>query len=131
MMTSRATPGNAPNRVWPGSPICRLRGKAIIACAPLPTGCRRLIVTRSKSRTTNSAGPRLRLGLLLLAVQLGVAGCGGDNLLLPSSGQPAKISVLSGNGQIDTVGQQLELPIVIAVTDPGNRPVEGVEIALV
>jgi adhesin/invasin len=67
----------------------------------------------------------------LLAVQLGLAGCGGSDLLLPSAGQPAKISVVSGDGQTGTVGQPLGQPIVVAVTDPENRPVEGIEVAFV
>jgi hypothetical protein len=67
----------------------------------------------------------------LLAVQSGLAGCGGDNLLLPSAGQPAKITVVSGNGQTGTVGQPLGQPIVVAVTDPEGRPVEGIEVAFV
>ena len=75
--------------------------------------------------------PRLRLAPLLLAAQLGLAGCGGDDLLLPSAGQPAKIAVVSGDGQTGTVGQPLEKPIVVAVTDPEDRPVEGIEVAFV
>jgi hypothetical protein len=67
----------------------------------------------------------------LLAVQLGLAGCGGSDLLLPSAGQPAKISIVSGDGQTGTVGQPLGKPIVVAVTDPENRPVEGIEVAFV
>ncbi|HMH56983.1 MAG TPA: Ig-like domain-containing protein [Gemmatimonadales bacterium] len=64
-------------------------------------------------------------------MQLGLAGCGGSDLLLPSAGQPAKISVVSGDGQTGTVGQPLGEPIVVAVTDPENRPVEGIEVAFV
>jgi hypothetical protein len=93
--------------------------------------CRRSIVTNSRSTTTEPAWPRLRLAPLLLAVQLGLVGCGGDDLLLPSAGQPSKISVVSGDGQTGTVGQPLDQPIVVAVTDPENRPVEGVEVAFV
>jgi hypothetical protein len=95
---------------------------------PLPTVCRRSIVTASRS-STKSAWPRL--APLLLAVQLGLAGCGGSDLFLPSAGQPAKISVVSGDGQTGTVGQPLGEPIVVAVTDPENRPVEGIEVAFV
>jgi filamin/ABP280 repeat protein len=75
--------------------------------------------------------PSVRLAPLLLAVQLGLAGCGGSDLLLPSAGQPSKITVVSGNGQTGTVGQPLGQPIVVAVTDPENRPVEGIEVAFV
>jgi hypothetical protein len=66
-----------------------------------------------------------------LAMQLGLAGCGGNDLLLPSSGEPAKIEVLRGNGQTATVGQPLGEPVVVKVTDPGNRPVEGAEVVFV
>jgi filamin/ABP280 repeat protein len=88
-------------------------------------------VTVSRSTTTEPAWPRLRLAPVLLAVQLGLAGCGGDSLLLPSAGQPAKIAVVSGDGQTGTVGQPLGEPIVVAVTDLENRPVEGIEVAFV
>jgi hypothetical protein len=67
---------------------------------------------------------------LLLALQVVLTSCSGDNLVLPSSGEPAKISV-RGDGQTGTVGQELSQPIVIVVTDPANRPVEGVEVVLV
>jgi hypothetical protein len=67
----------------------------------------------------------------LLVVQLGLAGCGGDDLLLPSTGQPAKITVIHGDGLTGTVGQDLGEPVIVAVTDPSDRPVEGVEVAFV
>jgi hypothetical protein len=62
---------------------------------------------------------------------LALAACGGDDLLLPSSGQPSKIEVLSGNGQVGTVGQPLEIPLVVLVTDPADRPVADVEVAFI
>ena len=62
---------------------------------------------------------------------LAFTACGGDNLLLPSSGQPARIEVVSGNGQTGTVGQPLGAPLVVLVTDPENRPVPGVEVAFI
>jgi hypothetical protein len=60
-----------------------------------------------------------------------VAACGGDDLLLPSSGEPARIEIVGGNEQADTVGQTLENALIILVTDPEKRPVEGVEVAFV
>jgi hypothetical protein len=54
--------------------------------------------------------------------------CSGDNLLLPSAGQPAKIEITSGNGQTGVVGHQLGQPVVVTVTDPESRPVEGIEV---
>jgi hypothetical protein len=87
-------------------------------------------VNPSRSGTTEPR--RLCLPALLLpALLLGLAACGGDNLLLPTAGQPARISVFSGNNQIDTVGKALPLPLVVMVTDPGDRPVEGVEVVFV
>ena len=67
----------------------------------------------------------------VLLVVLALAGCGGSDLLLPSAGQPAKISIRSGDGQTGTVGEPLGAPIVVAVTDPEDRPVEGVKVAFV
>lgn len=103
---------------------------------PLLTGSRRSKATASRSRrralTTTKAWPQVRLGLLLLlALQLGLAACSGDNLLLPSAGQPAKISVVSGDGQTATVGHPLGDSLVVVVTDPEGRAVQGVEVAFV
>src|SRR3954471_8283915 len=130
MVSSGATPGSALSPVWPDSPISESKGMAIIACVPPPMACRRSIVTNSRSTTTNPS-LRVRLAPLLLGVGLGLTGCGGEDLLLPSSGQPAKIEVLHGNGQTGTVGQRLAEAIVVAVTDPGDRPVEGAEVVFV
>jgi hypothetical protein len=58
-----------------------------------------------------------------------VAACGGDDLLLPSSGEPARIEIAGGNEQADTVGQALPDSLVVLVTDPEGRPVEGVEVS--
>ena len=85
-------------------------------------------MTSSRSTTEPQ---RLRLALLVLASQLGPVACGGDDLLLPSSGQPSRIEVVSGNGQTGTVGQPLGLPLVVLVTDPANRPVADVEVAFI
>jgi hypothetical protein len=62
---------------------------------------------------------------------LAFTACGGDDLLLPNSGQPARIEVVSGNGQTGTVGQPLGNPLVVLVTDPANRPVAEVEVAFI
>lgn len=74
---------------------------------------------------------RVRLALLALASLLGPAGCGGDDLLLPSSGEPARIEIVGGNEQTDTVGRPLPDSLVVLVTDPAERPVAGVEVAFV
>jgi hypothetical protein len=62
-------------------------------------------------------------------VLLALGGCGGDDLLLPSSGEPALIEAVSGDGQQDTVAQSLADSLVVRVTDPEGRPVSGVEVA--
>jgi hypothetical protein len=64
-------------------------------------------------------------------VLLAFVACGGEDLLLPSSGQPARIEAVSGSGQNGTVGQALPQPFVVEVTDPEGRPVEGVEVVFV
>lgn len=98
---------------------------------PPPTGCRRSIATVSRSSGTKSRWPRLQSAISLLTMLLAFTACGGDNLLLPSSGQPARIEVVSGNGQTGTVGQPLGAPLVVLVTDPENRPVSDVEVAFI
>ena len=95
---------------------------------PPLTGSSLSTATSSRSSTELR---RLRLALLVLASLLGPVACGGDNLLLPSSGQPAHVEVVSGNGQTGTVGQPLGAPLVVLVTDPENRPVAGVEVAFI
>jgi hypothetical protein len=68
------------------------------------------------------------LVLALLVVQLGLAACGGDNLLLPSDGEPSRISIARGDDQNGTVGGPLGDSLVVLVTDPKSRPVAGVEV---
>ncbi|HEY8196007.1 MAG TPA: Ig-like domain-containing protein [Gemmatimonadales bacterium] len=65
-----------------------------------------------------------------LLVLLALSGCG-DDLLLPSSGEPSLIEVVGGNGQTGTVGQPLSVPLEVEVTDPAGRPVPGVEVVFI
>ena len=67
-----------------------------------------------------------------LAAAVGVLSCGGDNVSLPSEGEPAKVSVVAGDDQSGRVGEMLDRPVVVEVTDGGGRPVPGavVEIEL-
>jgi hypothetical protein len=67
----------------------------------------------------------------VLGVLSVVAACGGDDLLLPSSGEPAHIEIVRGNEQADTVGRPLPDSLVVLVTDPEARPVAGVQVAFV
>jgi hypothetical protein len=88
----------------------------------------------STKRTTTTIRHRFRscspyspaAGLLLLA-----AGCSSSDLLLPKDGEPARISAVSETDLSATVGQSLAEPLVVEVSDPGGRPVSGVEVDFV
>ena len=71
----------------------------------------------------------LCFGLFLAA---GLVSCGGDQLVLPSEGEPAAISIVAGDNQSGRVGETLAQPVVVQVTDVSGRPVSGamVEIEL-
>jgi hypothetical protein len=64
------------------------------------------------------------LGSLVVGLSLGFAACSGENLTLPSEGEPAAIAVTGGNGQSGRVGTDLA-PLIVLVTDTKNRPVAG------
>ncbi|HEX5203208.1 MAG TPA: hypothetical protein VFW27_25040, partial [Actinoplanes sp.] len=51
--------------------------------------------------------------------------CGGDDLVLPSDGEPAVVSVVAGDKQSGRVGEMLADPVVIEVKDVSGRPVAG------
>jgi len=91
-------------------------------------GYRRLKATVLRSKRTEPHRSGLRSAIAVSVALLGLGGCGGEDLLLPSSGQPALITVISGNGQTGTVGQPLGELLVVRVTDPEGRPVQGVEV---
>jgi hypothetical protein len=57
--------------------------------------------------------------------------CGGDELVLPNAGEPSVISIVDGDLQADTVGRPLPDSLVVRVTDPEGRTVEGVEVVFV
>jgi PKD domain-containing protein/Big-like domain-containing protein len=57
-----------------------------------------------------------------------LAACGGENLTLPSEGEPAHITVFSGSGQSARVGSTLGEPLIVKVTDTRDRPVAGAEV---
>jgi hypothetical protein len=73
----------------------------------------------------------LKFALTLPAVALAlVLGCG-DSLVLPtSSGQGVELSILGGNGQTGTVGQELPEPLVVGVESAG-APIKGHRVAFV
>jgi hypothetical protein len=62
---------------------------------------------------------------LVAGIPLVYAACGGDDITLPSEGEPASISMESGGGQQGRVGTQLDEPLVVKVTDSQDRPVAG------
>ena len=66
------------------------------------------------------AGMRdLRRAVLPLLALL--AACGGADLTLPGSGDPAGLSIVSGDGQSATVGEAVSEPLVVAVTNSDGR----------
>ncbi len=56
---------------------------------------------------------------------LTVAGCAGDNLLLPRDGEPAQLRVVSGDQQSAPAGDPVEDPLVVEALDRAGRPVPG------
>ncbi|HWN19950.1 MAG TPA: hypothetical protein VNO19_13635, partial [Gemmatimonadales bacterium] len=64
------------------------------------------------------------MALLLLA-----ACGGGDGVVLPDEGDPAAITVLRGDDQRGRVGEPLNDPLVVQVTDSRGRPVAGATVA--
>jgi subtilisin family serine protease len=71
------------------------------------------------------AGPHT-LALLAVLASLAIA-CGGDSSTPPDLSQPAKLTLVSGDGQSGN-GSALPTPLVVRVTDPRDGPVAGVAI---
>jgi hypothetical protein len=87
--------------------------------------------SRSGSATISRSGRSLRfLAPVSTLLLISIAACGGDDLLLPKDGEPARITALQNNA-VGTVGQTLADSLVVEVTDPAGRPVAGVEITFV
>jgi adhesin/invasin len=59
---------------------------------------------------------------------LAFVACGGGDLTLPNEGQPANVSVVSGDGQTGTILEPLPDSLVVQVTDRFGNPVPGVEV---
>jgi Big-like domain-containing protein len=70
------------------------------------------------------------LGWTALLTALGACG-GGDDLLLPGSGEPAHVTVVSGDLQNGRVGEALPQPLIVEVTDATDRPVDGATVVFV
>ena len=72
---------------------------------------------------------RRALSLAALACAL-ILSCGGDLALPTSSGAGVDLSIVGGNGQTGTVGQELPEPLVVGV-ESGGAPIEGHKVAFV
>jgi hypothetical protein len=59
-----------------------------------------------------------------------VMACGGDLALPSSSGEGVDLSILGGNEQTGTVGQELPQPLVVGV-ESGGAPIEGHQVAFI
>jgi len=59
---------------------------------------------------------------------LAAAACGGGDLVLPNEGQPAEVSVLSGDGQTGTILEPVAESLVVRVSDRFGNPVAGAEV---
>lgn len=66
---------------------------------------------------------RSRAGTFALAAWAGIVACTESND--PRFGAPARLDVVSGEGQLGVVGTQLDQPLVVRVVDGAGRPVVG------
>jgi PKD repeat protein len=73
--------------------------------------------------------PGATLSALPLSLVLLAACGGGEGIVLPGDGEPAAIAVVDGNEQLGRVGEPLNEPLVVQVTDSRGRPVEGATVA--
>jgi PKD repeat protein len=71
-----------------------------------------------------------RWNLVLMGLALFAAACGGENLTLPSEGQPAQIEIVEWIGQEGPVKSELP-PFTVKVTDAQGRPVQGAPVQFV
>ncbi|HET8634205.1 MAG TPA: Ig-like domain-containing protein [Gemmatimonadales bacterium] len=67
--------------------------------------------------------------LLAVLVPMLVIACGGDDLVLPSEGTAASISITRGNNQTGTVGGALADSLQVRVLDKAGRPVPNQPVA--
>ena len=57
------------------------------------------------------------------------AACGGDGIVLPDEGRPAKVERIGNETLSGPAGAELDAALVVKVTDERNRPVEGQTVA--
>ncbi len=67
---------------------------------------------------------------LIAVLAMGLAACGGEDLVLPSEGEPASIALVQGDGQTGRVGETLPQPIIVQVSDGTGRPVAGATVVV-
>jgi len=68
------------------------------------------------------------LGILVVSL----AGCGGGDLTLPgSASERLALAIVGGNGQAGVVGEELPLPLVVAVRDKSGIPAVGLKVVFV
>jgi hypothetical protein len=77
--------------------------------------------------------PRLFSPARCLAVMMTAAasGCGGDLTLPGGSSTSFELSIVGGNGQTGTVGQELPQPLVVKLQGDGGAPLSGRHVAFV
>ncbi len=83
---------------------------------------RRMVAPMANTHFTRRLSPTALAALLL--------GCGGDLVLPTPSGEGVDLTILGGNGQTGTVGEELPQPLVLGVRADG-APVEGRKVAFV
>jgi hypothetical protein len=71
----------------------------------------------------------------IAALSLGLASaallsCGGGDLVLPTDGEPATITIVPGNGLSGRVGEQIKQPITVQVLDVARRPVPDARVVI-
>lgn len=66
----------------------------------------------------------------LAALSAAMLGCGGDLGLPSATGEGVELSIVGGNGQTGTVGQELPQPLVVSVETDGT-PIPGHEVAFI
>lgn len=84
--------------------------------APIQFTAFRVLLSRFRNSASWAA-----LGVCVLSA------CGGDDLVLPRGETPhaSAIRVVNGDGQTGRVGEMLELPLDVEVTDAAGDPVRG------
>ena len=105
-------------------------GEVSIDCVPPPTGYRRSKATDSRSKTTEPRRPRLRSAVVVCLTLLALQACGG-RLGTSKCRRALRHPIVDGDAQVDTVGRPLPDSLVVKVTDPEGREVEGVEVVFV